>query len=90
MENNELMVNEEFMEDAVVNCEAYVEPVNGMPVGVKIGLAVGVIGAVGTLLYKSRHKFEQWNIKRLMKKGYVVYKYDDMEDVDEVSAKDID
>ena len=42
-------------------------------------LAVGAVGVIGGLLYKNREKLEQRQIKKLEKKGYVIYKSDEVE-----------
>lgn len=76
---NEIMNNgmdvEELVnaEDVIECCEDLVPLGNGKKL-IGFGLVAGIaVGAVA-LIRKNRGKLEQWQIKRLEKKGYVVYK----------------
>lgn len=91
MENNELMNNEEFIELEEVDCEIYDEESEGSAIGaaIGVGVATAILAVGGVIAYKCRHKIEAWNVNRLKKKGYVIYNPNDMEDVDEVCAKDV-
>lgn len=54
----------------------------------KIALAVvGTVSAIGAGLYLTRNKREEFQIKRLEKKGYVICKADNCVDAD-VSCED--
>lgn len=85
--NNEIMNNgmnvEEvnLEEDVIVVCE---DPSNDEnPVGVVIALAAAAVIGIGAIIMKRKGKFDEWRIKRLEKKGYVVLK------PDQVNSKNI-
>lgn len=44
--------------------------------------AVGalVVGGIAAIIYKNRHKIEESQVKRLRKKGYEIYKIEELED----------
>lgn len=81
MNNNEVMI-----EETVDACENS----NSQNYGLIGKILVGVIGltvaGAGALAYKNRDRLEKRRIEKLKKKGYVVYKSDDMLE-DEVSEK---
>lgn len=81
MNNNEVMI-----EETVDACENS----NTQNYGLIGKILVGVIGltvaGAGALAYKNRDRLEKRRIEKLKKKGYVVYKSDDMLE-DEVSEK---
>lgn len=63
--------------------------INPGAVAIAVGVGAAAIGGIAFLAYKYRHKFEEWNVKRLEKKGYVVTKAgvkndSDFDDIEEV------
>lgn len=48
----------------------------------KLLIGAAVVGVVGAILYKNRAKFEERKIEKLRKKGYVIYKADEVETSD--------
>lgn len=62
--------------------ENYVEPADdsneGNLVKVMIGVGSAVVGLIG-LAYVNRRKIEEWRINHWKKKGYVIYKEEDLE-----------
>lgn len=77
--NNEMELEEiENVAEVMEACEAP-EATDGKKIA---GIVIGAVAVgVAALIYKNRKKFESWQIKRLEKKGYVVYKPED--DTDE-------
>ena len=82
----EINNNEVMIEETVDACENS----NTQNYGLIGKILVGVIGltvaGAGALAYKNRDRLEKRRIEKLKKKGYVVYKSDDMLE-DEVSEK---
>ena len=81
--NNEIMEPEVIENTDVLEPEVYDEPEeSGIGLG-KLALGVGLVaGGIGILCYKFKGKFEEHQVKKLKKKGYVVIKPED-EDEDE-------
>lgn len=83
MEENrtyEVIENTEETAIAEVN-EGYEESEtsdNGLVAKLAVGAVIAAAG-VGALLFKNRHKFEERQIRKLEKKGYVIRKKDDCE-----------
>lgn len=48
-----------------------------------IGAGSAVVAGVAALAYKNRAKIEEWKINRLRKKGYTIYKNEDIVEVEE-------
>lgn len=46
-----------------------------------------IAGGVAAICYKNRHKFEEHQVKRLRKKGYEVYKIEEVEDSVEADSE---
>lgn len=81
--NNEIMESEVIENDIdVLEPEVYDEPEeSGISLG-KLALGVGLVaGGIGILCYKFKDKFEEHQVKKLKKKGYVVIKPEDEEDI---------
>ena len=80
--------NDEIMEPAVIENtdvlepEVYDEPEeSGISLG-KLALGVGLVaGGIGILCYKLKGKIEEHQVKKLKKKGYVVIKPEDEDDI---------
>ena len=79
--NNEIMEPEVIENTDVLEPEVYDEPEeSGIGLG-KLALGVGLVaGGIGFLCYKFKGKFEEHQVKKLKKKGYVVIKPEDEED----------
>ena len=81
--NNEIM-EPEVIENTVdvLEPEVYDEPEeSGISLG-KLALGVGLVaGGIGILCYKFKGKFEEHQVKKLKKKGYVVIKPEDEDDI---------
>ena len=92
--NNEIM-EPEVIENTVdvLEPEVYDEPEeSGISLG-KLALGVGLVaGGIGILCYKFKDKFEEHQVKKLKKKGYVVIKPEDEEDIfeDTDSIEDVE
>ena len=81
--NNEIMEPEVIENDIdVLEPEVYDETEeSGISLG-KLALGVGLVaGGIGILCYKFKDKFEEHQVKKLKKKGYVVIKPEDEEDI---------
>lgn len=83
--NEEMMTYEELnVENTEVNEETYVEPKSSgiSTVGAFVGgtLVAGAVGVGAWLLNKTKDKREAAVVKKLEKKGYVVYKAEEIED----------
>lgn len=80
--NNEIMEPEVIENTDVLEPEVYDEPEeSGISLG-KLALGVGLVaGGIGILCYKFKGKFEEHQVKKLKKKGYVVIKPEDEDDV---------
>ena len=81
--NNEIIEPEVIENDIdVLEPEVYDEPEeSGISLG-KLALGVGLVaGGIGILCYKFKDKFEEHQVKKLKKKGYVVIKPEDEEDI---------
>jgi len=48
-----------------------------------IGAGSAVVAGVAALAYKNRAKIEEWKINRLRKKGYTIYKNEEVVEVKE-------
>ena len=48
-----------------------------------IGAGSAVVAGVAALAYKNRAKIEEWRINRLRKKGYTIYKNEEVVEVEE-------
>ena len=57
------------------------ETVNILPI--IIGAGAAVIAGVAAIAYKNRAKIEEWKINRLRKKGYTIYKNEEVVEVEE-------
>ena len=86
--NNEIMEPEVIENADVLEPEVYDEPEeSGIGLG-KLALGVGLVaGGIGILCYKFKGKFEEHQVKKLKKKGYVVIKPED-EDEDDIFEDD--
>ena len=86
--NNEIMEPEVIENTDVLEPEVYDEPEeSGIGLG-KLALGVGLVaGGIGFLCYKFKGKFEEHQVKKLKKKGYVVIKPED-EDEDDIFEDD--
>ena len=80
--DNEIMEPEVIENTDVLEPEVYDEPEeSGIGLG-KLALGVGLVaGGIGFLCYKFKGKFEDHQVKKLKKKGYVVIKPEDEEDI---------
>ena len=80
--NDEIMEPEVIENTDVLDPEVYDEPEeSGIGLG-KLALGVGLVaGGIGILCYKFKGKFEEHQVKKLKKKGYVVIKPEDEEDI---------
>ena len=89
--NNEIMEPEVIENTDVLEPEVYDEPEeSGISLG-KLALGVGLVaGGIGILCYKFKDKFEEHQVKKLKKKGYVVIKPEDEDDVFEDKDDDFD
>lgn len=81
-ENNEIMEPEVIENTDVLESEVYDEPEeSGISLG-KLALGVGLVaGGIGILCYKFKDKFEEHQVKKLKKKGYVVIKPEDEDNI---------
>ena len=57
------------------------ETVNILPI--IIGAGSAVVAGVAAIAYKNRAKIEEWKINRLRKKGYTIYKNEEVVEVEE-------
>ena len=57
------------------------ETVNILPI--IIGAGAAVVAGVAAIAYKNRAKIEEWKINRLRKKGYTIYKNEEVVEVEE-------
>ena len=48
-----------------------------------IGAGSAVVAGVAAIAYKNRAKIEEWKINRLSKKGYTIYKNEEVVEVEE-------
>ena len=91
--NDEIMESEVIENTDVLEPEVYDEPEeSGIGLG-KLVLGVGLVaGGIGILCYKFKDKFEEHQVKKLKKKGYVVIKPEDEDDIfeDNDCIKDIE
>ena len=55
--------------------------VNVLPI--IIGAGSAVVAGVAAIAYKNRAKIEEWKINRLRKKGYTIYKNEEVVEVEE-------
>ena len=80
--NDEIMEPEVIENTDVLDPEVYDEPEeSGISLG-KLALGVGLVaGGIGFLCYKFKGKFEEHQVKKLKKKGYVVIKPEDEDDI---------
>lgn len=78
MEEPKIMDKMNTME-VVENIEAPVNSGNGIMGAVAAGVGIAVVGAVGAFVYKNRDQFEAREIEKLKKKGYVIYKEEELE-----------
>ena len=80
--NDEIMEPEVIENTDVLNPEVYDEPEeSGISLG-KLALGVGLVaGGIAILCYKFKRKFEEHQVKKLKKKGYVVIKPEDEDDI---------
>ena len=80
--NDEIMESEVIENTDVLEPEVYDEPEeSGIGLG-KLALGIGLVaGGIGFLCYKYKGKFEEHQVKKLKKKGYVVIKPEDEEDI---------
>ena len=80
--NDEIMESEVIENTDVLEPEVYDEPEeSGIGLG-KLALGVGLVaGGIGILCYKFKGKFEEHQVKKLKKKGYVVIKPEDEDDI---------
>lgn len=78
MEELKIMDEMNAME-VVENIEAPVNSGNGIMGAVVAGVGIAVVGAVGAFVYKNRDRFEARKIEKLKKKGYVIYKEEELE-----------
>jgi hypothetical protein len=86
--NKELI--EEPMEVVVENIiEPAVSNKNGL-IGLAVGLGVTVVAGVGAWLLNKKGKFEEAEVRRLEKKGYVIQKPEAKEEEPEKEAKKIE
>lgn len=81
MNNNEVMI-----EETVDACENSDTQNYGLIGKILVGVIGLTVAGAGALAYKNRDRLEKRRIEKLKKKGYVVYKSDDMLE-DEVSEK---
>lgn len=81
MNNNEVMI-----EETVDVCENSDTQNYGLIGKILVGVIGLTVAGAGALAYKNRDRLEKRRIEKLKKKGYVVYKSDDMLE-DEVSEK---
>lgn len=93
MENNELMtMNEEINNTEITDLENYESSeTSGIGLGKIVGGIALVAGAaVAGLAYKNRTKLEERKVEKLRKKGYVIYKEEDIVDeVEEVEDEEV-
>lgn len=84
MENKDLTMNEEIINTEVTDlemCEDY--ETSGSGLGKIVGGIALIAGAaVAGLAYKNKAKLEERKIEKLRKKGYVIYKEEDIVDED--------
>ena len=80
--NDEIMEPEVIENTDVLDPEVYDEPEeSGISLG-KLALGVGLVaGGIGILCYKFKGKFEEHQVKKLKKKGYVVIKPEDEDNI---------
>lgn len=81
MNNNEVMI-----EETNDTCENSDTQNYGLIGKILVGVIGLTVAGAGALAYKNRDRLEKRRIEKLKKKGYVVYKSDDMLE-DEVSEK---
>ena len=48
-----------------------------------VGAVVTVGAGIGAIVYKNKDKIDEWRINRLRKKGYTIYKNEDVVEVEE-------
>ena len=82
MNNNEVMI-----EETIDVCENPDNQNYGLIGKILVGVIGLTVAGAGALAYKNRDRLEKRRIEKLKKKGYVVYKSDDMLEADEVSEK---
>lgn len=77
---NETVNDIEEIEEVEVTPEDS-ETVNILPI--IIGAGSAVVAGVAAIAYKNRAKIEEWKINRLRKKGYTIYKNEEVVEVEE-------
>lgn len=86
MEMNETL-NEEIV-PVNTSCEPVEESSGGKGIWVAAAIGTLAVGAVGIGLRKAKGKIEQYQIKKLEKKGYTIVKPDDDIEVEYVDVED--
>ena len=64
------------------------ETVNILPI--IIGAGSAVVAGVAAIAYKNRAKIEEWKINRLRKKGYTIYRNEEVVEVEADESVDED
>lgn len=82
-ENKDILTQEELAQE--IEMEDYDYECAGGGLG-KIMLAVGALGiaALGGIIYKNKDKIEARKVEKLRKKGYVIYKEDEVQAIVQV------
>ena len=90
MNNTEMNVEEvDLNEDVIVVCE---DPDNSddNPIGVILALGAAAVIGVSAFILKRKGKFDEWRIKRLEKKGYVVLRPDQVNTADSDGCDEVE
>lgn len=89
---NEEMTNLEEMENVeIIELDEEPETSGGGILGkIVVGTVVAAVGVGAALLYKNKGKLDERRIKKLEKRGYVVYKTDDSDESEDVVDDDVD
>ncbi len=86
---NEILVNEELNNEIETVCEE-IETSGGGSKLLVGALIAGVAGLVAFAYNKNKTKLEERRIEKLRKKGYVIYREDEVAEVREVEEDDIE
>lgn len=86
MDNNEILTTNEEINEVETTDVVYDDTEDtGSGLGkLLIGAGVVAVAGVAAFVYKNRAKFEEKKIERLRKKGYVIYKEDEVAEVREI------
>lgn len=88
IEKNEIGMEQDCETQEISVNESTETSGNGNLAKVALGVLAVAVGAAGVVAYKMRDKIEERQIKNLKKKGFVIYKKKDSNDVEDDGSED--